>query len=129
MTFYVAFFFFVSIIGIKHGFLCINICWAPREALKPVHERRVFQSSRNKAQQMLMHQKDRYYCIMRKFGEIFQILQKFMSQKWRGKMTLANDVLKCCFRGKLHTSGPFLFSLIMLTALKRSQFYFYSTSP
>ena len=26
-------------IGIKHGFLCINICWAPREMLKPEPER------------------------------------------------------------------------------------------
>ena len=31
-------------IGIKHGFLCINICWAPREMLKPKPERRGFQS-------------------------------------------------------------------------------------
>ena len=26
-------------IGIKHDFLCINICWAPREVLKPEPER------------------------------------------------------------------------------------------
>ena len=25
-------------IGIKHDFLCINICWAPREMLKPETE-------------------------------------------------------------------------------------------
>ena len=30
-------------IGIKHDFLRINICWAPREALKPEPERRGFQ--------------------------------------------------------------------------------------
>ena len=30
-------------IGIKHGFLCINICWAPREMLKPEPERRRLQ--------------------------------------------------------------------------------------
>ena len=30
-------------IGIKHDFLCINICWALREVLKPEPERRVFQ--------------------------------------------------------------------------------------
>ena len=30
-------------IGIKHGFLCINICWAPREMFKPEPERRGFQ--------------------------------------------------------------------------------------
>ena len=30
-------------IGIKHGFLCINICWAPRDMLKPEPERRGFQ--------------------------------------------------------------------------------------
>ena len=35
--------FLCLIIGIKHDFLCINICWAPREALKPESERRVFQ--------------------------------------------------------------------------------------
>ena len=28
-------------IGIKHGFLCINICWGPREMLKPEPERNV----------------------------------------------------------------------------------------
>ena len=33
-------------IGIKHGFLCINICLAPREALKAEPERRGFQPSR-----------------------------------------------------------------------------------
>ena len=31
------------IIGIKHDFLCINICWAPREVLKPEPGRRGFQ--------------------------------------------------------------------------------------
>ena len=30
-------------IGIKHGFLCIYIRWAPREVLKPEPERRGFQ--------------------------------------------------------------------------------------
>ena len=30
-------------IGIKHVFLCINICWAAREMLKPEPERRGFQ--------------------------------------------------------------------------------------
>ena len=28
-------------IGIKHGFLCVNICWAPREMLKPEPESRM----------------------------------------------------------------------------------------
>ena len=32
----------INNIGIKHGFLCINICWAPREMLKPEPERRGF---------------------------------------------------------------------------------------
>ena len=32
-----------SNIAIKHDFLCINICWAPREAFKPKPERRGFQ--------------------------------------------------------------------------------------
>ena len=52
-------------VGIKHDFLCINICWAPREVLKPEHERQGFQHL-PRAQQMLMYQKsmfDRYYCI------------------------------------------------------------------
>ena len=31
------------IIGIKHDFLCINICWALREVLKPEPERRGLQ--------------------------------------------------------------------------------------
>ena len=30
-------------IGIKHDFLCINICLAPREMLRPEPERRGFQ--------------------------------------------------------------------------------------
>ena len=30
------------IIGIKHAFLCIHICWAPREVLKPEPEWRRF---------------------------------------------------------------------------------------
>ena len=30
-------------IGIKHDFLCINICWFPREVLKPEPKRRGFQ--------------------------------------------------------------------------------------
>ena len=29
--------------GIKHDFICINICWAPREVLKPEPERWGFQ--------------------------------------------------------------------------------------
>ena len=29
--------------GYKYEFLCINICWAPREVLKPEPERRGFQ--------------------------------------------------------------------------------------
>ena len=29
-------------IGIKHAFLCINICWAPRVVLKPEPGRRGF---------------------------------------------------------------------------------------
>ena len=44
-------------IGIKHGFLCINICWTPRMVLKPELEG---------VKQMLVFQKtmfDRYYCI------------------------------------------------------------------
>ena len=56
-------------IGIKHGFLCINICWALREMLKsernPSLKGEGFNLSRA-AQQMLMHQKnvfDRFYYI------------------------------------------------------------------
>ena len=50
-----------TIIGIKHDFLYINICWAPREMLKPEPEKQGFQHL-----PMLMYQKsmfDRYYCI------------------------------------------------------------------
>ena len=60
-------------IGIKHGFLCINICWAPREMLKQEPERRGVQPLPGAdggwgggGQQMLMYQKSmfyRYYCI------------------------------------------------------------------
>ena len=54
-------------IGIKHAFLCINICWAPREVLKPEPE-----SERRGVQHLprgpadVTYQKsmfDRYYCI------------------------------------------------------------------
>ena len=56
---------------------------------------------------MLMHQKENVSFViiashnyfMRKFGEIVQILQKFMNLKWCGKMTLANDVLKMLLSG------------------------------
>ena len=73
--FYISFVLEVFSIGIQHEFLYINICWAPREELKPLLERRGFQllprghegfSSSRGAQQMLMHKKimfDRYYCI------------------------------------------------------------------
>ena len=33
----------IMIIEIKHDFLCINICWTPREVLKPEHEMQEFQ--------------------------------------------------------------------------------------
>ena len=51
-------------IGIKHEFLCINICWAQREVLKPEPERRGFQHL-PRIQQMLIYQEGmiyRYYC-------------------------------------------------------------------
>ena len=52
-------------IGIKHVFLCINICWTPRVVLKPKPERRGLNDPRG-VLQMLVYQKtlfDRYYCI------------------------------------------------------------------
>ena len=51
--------------GIKHDFLCINICCAQRQMLKPEPECEGFNTCRG-AQQMLMYQKsmfDHYYCI------------------------------------------------------------------
>ena len=45
-------------IGIKHDFLCINICWGPKEVLK--HELG-FNTSLG-AQQMLMYQKSMFDC-------------------------------------------------------------------
>ena len=59
--------FLFGIIGIKHDFLCINICWAPREVLKPEAslKGKGFNTTWG-AQQMLMYQKsmfDHYYCI------------------------------------------------------------------
>ena len=36
-------FLLYAMIGIKHVFLCIKVCWSPREALKHDHERRGFQ--------------------------------------------------------------------------------------
>ena len=47
-------------IGIRHDFLCINICWAPKE----VKGERI--NTSQEAQLMLMYQKsmfDCYYCI------------------------------------------------------------------
>ena len=57
-------------IGIKHDFLCINICWALREVLKPESE-------------MLMYQKsmfDSYYCIKTFFRSktLEKLLQKVL---------------------------------------------------
>ena len=53
------------IIRIEHDFLCIKICWTPREVLKPEQKGEGCNTSRG-AQQILMYQKsmfDRYYCI------------------------------------------------------------------
>ena len=58
------------IIGIKHGFPCINVCQVPRELLKTEAEGRppsVFNNSRGTWQTLhVMHWKtmfDRCYCI------------------------------------------------------------------
>ena len=49
----------------KHDFLCINICWVPREVLKPEPERRGFQHlPRGPADVNVSESRcDRYYCI------------------------------------------------------------------
>ena len=68
-------------IGIKHDFLCINICWAPREVLKAKGSG--FNTSRG-TQQMLMYQNsmfDRYYCRKTFFSlekTLEKLLQKFL---------------------------------------------------
>ena len=59
----------IIIIGIKHDFLCINICWAP--------------STSWRAQQMFKYQKsmfDRYYCIKTFFRSktLEKLLQKVL---------------------------------------------------
>ena len=69
-------------IGFRHDFLCINICWAPREVLKPSPFRLQFQHSL-RAQQVLRYQKsmfDRYYCIKHFFRSktLEKLLQKVL---------------------------------------------------
>ena len=52
-------------VGIKHVFLCINICWALRMVLKPNLEGEGFNDP-IEVKQMLVYQKtmfDCYYCI------------------------------------------------------------------
>ena len=76
-------------IGIKHDFLCINICWAPRKVLKPEPERQGFNTSRG-AQQMLMYQKsmfDRYYCMKEKTKKNKKKKKKrtFWKRRFQGK--------------------------------------------
>ena len=74
---------FIINTGIKHNFLCINICWAQRKMLKPEPERQGFQHlPRGRAQQMLIYQKsmfDRYHCIKHSFRSktLGKLLQKF----------------------------------------------------
>ena len=46
-----------------------------------------------------------YNCFLGKIGEIVQILQKFMNLKWRGKMTLGNEVLKMPLSGQTSMSS------------------------
>ena len=46
-----------------------------------------------------------YNYFLRNFGEIVQILQKFMKLKWCGNMTLANNVLKMLPSGQTSTSS------------------------
>ena len=72
-------------IGIRHDFLCINICWGPREVLKPEPKRRGFQHlPRCPADDQLMYQKsmfDCYYCIKHFFFRsktLEKLLQKVL---------------------------------------------------
>ena len=117
--------FLFGIIGIKHDFLCINICWAPREVLKPEAslKGKGFNTTWG-AQQMLMYQKsmfDHYYCIKTCF---------FAWKLWRNcfkkfflpvpimarKSTLPANVLKTPFPGQRLTSS-LLCNLLMMTSV------------
>ena len=64
-------------IGIKHDFLCNNICWAPREVLKPKAERRGIQDLPRGPADVNVSEKhvNRCYCTkiyfsLKNFGEI-----------------------------------------------------------
>ena len=81
----------LSNIGIKHDFLCINICLAPREALKPEPERRGFQHlprgpadvlnvSEKPVWSLLLHTA---FFSLENFGEI---ASKSSSYLWRGTL-------------------------------------------
>ena len=66
-------------VGTKYDFQCINICWAPREVLKPEPERQVFQHlprgpadvnvSEKHVRSLLLH---KTFFSLKIFGEIVQ---------------------------------------------------------
>ena len=55
-------------IEVKHDFLCINMCWAPRDVLKPKPERRADVNVSEKHVRSLLLQKN--IVFLENFGEI-----------------------------------------------------------
>ena len=120
---------FIHIIGIKHDYLCINICWAPREVSKSrafcwapreVWKSRAWRARVSTphpprgAQQILLCVRkscfDRFYCItvktqcgaskLKNFEETASVKFCFLWLKSHGKGTFTTCILKCRFQGK-----------------------------
>ena len=108
-------------IGIKHDFLCINICWAPREVLKPEPERRGFQHLPRGPADVNVSEKPVWSLLFNFF---------FARKPWRNcfkkfflpvpimarKRTLLANVLRMPLSGQRLTSS-LLCSLLLITSV------------
>ena len=100
--------------GIKHGFLCINICWAPKEVL----------NTSQGVQQMLIYRRsmfDSCYCI-----KTFFHLKPLEKMHWKGiyrapilarKGTLPANVLKTPLPGHRRHESLLLRMLLMMASV------------
>ena len=113
-----------NIIGIKHDFVCINICWAPREVLKPKPERRGFQQlptgpadvnvSEKHVRSLLLHKNQFFFArkLWRNCFRKFFLPVPIMARK----STLPANVLKTPLPGQRLMSS-LLCTLLMMTSV------------
>ena len=109
-------------IEIKHDFLCINVCWAPREMLKPEPERRGFQHlpwgpadvnvSEKHVWSLLLHKT--FFCL--KTLEIASKSSFYLIPIMARKSMLPAKVSKMPLPGKRLTSS-LLYTLLMMTSV------------